>query len=384
MRKVETIFGMSRWTVLRKCKSGEFQWRYGSRDGHRVKLIHASSLRMPRYEQPAVIDPSVVSNLIDEHIRANYVLRHIAGLGEVLAKRDSVVDQPMRLLRRLGILDIAQALVRRELLRRAAKLWTFYGYARNQRTGIPRLLKHLNTEATEIYRSAVDTAAFNNLVEAKVASVYGDELLAAQEAVGLFQSACNDFQSPLARARLGPGIFFKSAFTREDLRKLTAEEERVLRTMASSHPRRVDAESRLSIVGQMCAELAFRLERKEPRWRNVLAVSPNPKAWIAERVFPRVHLDSLVPDISEIIVQEMVQIARGKVESPSSPEVEGADSEEEDMQHLVEGANAGPEELANSQPADRVATLADIGWTEADLAEWQSATGEPQNLDPQP
>lgn len=384
MREVEALLNISRWTVLRRCKAGDFKWRYGTRHGHRVKLIHVSTLPLVREgSNTREFDEATIGALVDAHIQARYVHRRVPGVGRVLVEKESAIEQPMRLLKRSGVLDLAHALVRKELLRRAQTLWSLYGYARNKRTGIPRLLQHLNTEAAEIYRSAIATSNFELRAKSRLSSLQGEELLAVQSALELFVAACNHFESDTARARLGPTLsFFKSAFTHEDIRRLTQIEERLMHQFEMQKPDEVER-PRHQLVPQVCAELLFRLDRKEPRWRNLLAVSPNPHAWLADRVFPRVHLDSLVPDIASLVVQEMVQLARGKKESPSSAEVEYADFEEEDMQHLAEAAVAKPEEPGNSQRADGVVSLGDIGWTDADLAQWHSATEQPQDLDPQ-
>jgi len=289
----------------------------------------------------------------------------------------------MRLLKRAGVLELAQALVRKEVLRRARKLWSFYGYARNKKTGIPRLLKHLNTEAADIYRSAIATPAFEMRARSRLSSSQGEELLAAQSALELFVAACKDFESATARARLGPTLgFFKSAFTREDIRRLTQDEERLLRRFEGQEPV-AERPPRHSLVAQVCSELVFRLDRKEPRWHNLLAVAVNPRIWIEQRVFPRVHLDSLAPDIAPLVVQEMVRIARGTVECSSALDVEDGEMEEEDVSHLdgAAGVETGRQPYSLTQEGS---TLADIGWTEADLAEWQTATEQPQYLDPQP
>lgn len=382
MRDVEAILGISRWTVLRKCKAGNFKWRYGTRHGHRVKLIHVSSLPAIRedFNSPR-FDEATIAALVEAYIRARYVLRRLPGVGRVLVETESAAEQPMHLLKKAGVLELAQAFVRREVVRRATKLWSFYGYARNKKTGIPRLLRHLNTEAADIYRSAIATSAFEQQAKSRLFSLQGDEVLAAQDAVQLFLAACRDFESATARARLGPTLgFFKSAFTRDDIRRLTQVEQRL------SKPPMLKVEEekrpRLTLVAQVCAELVFRLDRKEPRWRDFLAVAVNPKTWIEERVFPRVHLDSLAPDIAPLVVQEMVRIARGAVERSSVVEIEDEELEELDVSHLVEAPDAEAGQQQYCPPEDG-ATLADIGWTEADLDEWHSESIMPQHMDPQ-
>lgn len=383
MRDVEAILGISRWTVLRKCKAGDFKWQYGCRDGHRVKLISASSLPVLRQESHSSgVDEAAVATLVDAHIHARYVLRRVPGVGRVLVEAESAIAQPMRLLQRAGVLELAQALVRKEVFRRARKLWSFYGYARNKKTGIPRLLKHLNTEAGDIYRSAIATSNFEIRAKSRLSTLEGEELLAAQSALELFVAACKDFESATARAILGPTLgFFKSGFTCEDIRRLTQDEERLLRRFEGQEP---DAERqpRHSLVAQVCAELVFRLDRKEPRWHNLLAVAANPRIWIEQRVFPRVHLDSLAPDIAPLVVHEMVRIARGAVECSSIDAIEDEELEELDVSHLVDAPDAEAGQQQHSSPED-VATLADIGWTVADLDEWHRESEMPQHMDPQ-
>ncbi|MBX3109954.1 MAG: hypothetical protein KF743_12285 [Fimbriimonadaceae bacterium] len=381
MRDVEARLGISRWTVLRKCKSGDFKWRFGSRNGHRVKLIHVSSLPVLMQDsKSSEVDAPTLAGLVDSYLRTRYVLRSVPGVGKVLVDSESAVDQPMRMLRKLGVLEVAEALLRRELLRRAAKLWSFYGYARNKRTGVPRLLTHLNTEVADIYRAAVDSEKFRSAAGNRLASVGGHEQLLAEDAVLLLCQACKEFGSGSARARLGPSLgFFRTKFDRADLRRLTHAEERLLRE-AAVRPAPVTETPRAHLVPQVCAELAFRLDRCEPRWRNLLAVAPNPALWLAGRVFPKVDLDSLAPDIAPQITQQMVDMARGIVES--SQETEDAEPETEDLDHLSEPPEALP---AAGEPEiiSRIPTFADLGWTEQDIADYLASNQEQPLEDPQ-